>query len=54
MDPLNEDPQLGDFLIRNLVGADHKQGILAVSDLLREGQTVQFPPEGRRERRPWT
>ena len=42
MDPLNEDPQLGDFLIRNLVGADHKQGILAVSELLREGQTVQF------------
>ena len=42
MDPLNEDPQLGDFLIRNLVGADHKQGILSVSEMLREGQTVQF------------
>ena len=42
MDPLNEDPQLGDFLIRNLVGADHKKGILALSELLREGQTVQF------------
>jgi small ligand-binding sensory domain FIST len=32
----------GDFLIRNLLGADRQHGALAVSDLPRVGQTVQF------------
>ncbi len=32
----------GDFLIRNLVGADRRTGSLAIGDLVREGQTVQF------------
>jgi len=32
----------GDFLIRNLVGHDPKSGALAVGDLMRTGQTVQF------------
>lgn len=32
----------GDFLIRNLVGADPQSGFLAVGDRVRTGQTVQF------------
>lgn len=32
----------GDFLIRNLMGLDPKTGALAVNDLVRTGQTVQF------------
>ena len=32
----------GDFLIRNLVGADQQSGSFAVTDLVKEGQTVQF------------
>lgn len=32
----------GDFLIRNLVGADQQSGSFAVGDVVREGQTVQF------------
>jgi small ligand-binding sensory domain FIST len=32
----------GDFLIRNLVGADQQTGSFALTDLVREGQTVQF------------
>ena len=42
MDPLNDAPQLGDFLIRNITGVDHKLGVLAVGEMLREGQSVQF------------
>lgn len=42
MDPLKQFPQEGDFLIRNLVGADTEQGILVVGSNLRLGQTVQF------------
>ncbi len=44
MDPLIElnDVRAGDFLIRNLVGGDQEQGILAVGEILREGQLVQF------------
>jgi small ligand-binding sensory domain FIST len=34
--------QHGDFLIRNLVGADDSSGAIAVGDLLRVGITVQF------------
>jgi len=32
----------GDFLIRNLIGQDPNSGALAVGDLMRTGQTVQF------------
>jgi small ligand-binding sensory domain FIST len=32
----------GDFLIRGVVGADPKNGAMAVGDLLQVGQTVQF------------
>jgi small ligand-binding sensory domain FIST len=32
----------GDFLVRNLIGHDPQSGALAVGDLMRTGQTVQF------------
>ena len=32
----------GDFLVRNVVGADPESGAIAVGDLVRAGQTVQF------------
>jgi small ligand-binding sensory domain FIST len=32
----------GDFLIRGVLGVDHGSGAIAVSDLVRTGQTVQF------------
>jgi len=32
----------GDFLVRNLIGADQRSGSLAIGDVVREGQTVQF------------
>ncbi len=32
----------GDFLVRNLVGADRTTGSLAVGEVVQEGQTVQF------------
>ena len=32
----------GDFLIRGLIGADQRSGGVAISDLVEEGQTVQF------------
>lgn len=32
----------GDFLIRNVIGLDPKQGAIAVGDYIRPGQTVQF------------
>jgi small ligand-binding sensory domain FIST len=32
----------GDFLVRNVAGADPESGVLAVGDLVRLGQTVQF------------
>ena len=34
--------QRGDFLIRGLVGADRQSGGVAVSDVVQEGQTIQF------------
>ena len=42
MDPLKSHFTHGDFLIRNIVGLDTENGLLAVGALLREGQTVQF------------
>ena len=32
----------GDFLVRNLIGADQQAGAVAVGDIVQEGQTVQF------------
>lgn len=32
----------GDFLVRNVIGADRESGGLAVADFMRRGQTVQF------------
>ena len=34
--------QRGDFLVRNVVGADPDSGVIAVGDLVRTGQTIQF------------
>ena len=42
MDELIDDPAQGDFLIRNVVGMDDKSGVLAIGELLKEGQLVQF------------
>ena len=42
MDELKEGPEMGDFLIRNIVGVDPRRGALAVGEMLKEGQTVQF------------
>jgi small ligand-binding sensory domain FIST len=42
MDPLMDDAKAGDFLIRNIVGADQARGGIAVGTHLREGQMVQF------------
>jgi len=32
----------GDFLIRNIIGADQNNGYIAIGDLVRAGQTIQF------------
>src|SRR5581483_7003435 len=32
----------GDFLVRNLIGADRGSGSVAIGDVVREGQTIQF------------
>jgi small ligand-binding sensory domain FIST len=37
-----EDFQRGDFLVRNLIGADPQSGVLAVGAFPRTGQTIQF------------
>ncbi len=42
MDELIERPEQGDFLIRNIMGADGERGALAIGETLKEGQTVQF------------
>ena len=42
MDEFLDAPVQGDFLIRNVVGMDQKTGSLAIGELLREGQLVQF------------
>jgi len=42
MDEMNDNPRQGDFLIRNILGADQEHGALAVGEVLKEGQTVQF------------
>ena len=42
MDDFNDKPQQGDFLIRNVMGLDSKEGAMAIGELLQEGQRVQF------------
>ena len=42
MDDVIEEPQLGDFLIRNVIGLDSRTGTMAIGETLREGQRVQF------------
>jgi len=42
MDPLSDTFTAGDFLIRNVTGADEEDGSLAVGEKVREGQVVQF------------
>ena len=42
MDPAKSPLERGDFLVRNLVGADQTSGALAVAERVRVGQTVQF------------
>jgi small ligand-binding sensory domain FIST len=42
MDEFEDDPKHGDFLIRNLIGTDSKTGAIAIGEMLREGQRVQF------------
>ena len=42
MDPLNDSFAAGDFLIRNVIGADEEGGTLAVGEMVQEGQVVQF------------
>jgi small ligand-binding sensory domain FIST len=42
MDPAKSPLERGDFLVRNLIGADQSSGAVAVADRVRVGQTVQF------------
>ena len=42
IDEHREHFERGDFLVRNLIGADRKLGTLAIGDMVQEGQTVQF------------
>ncbi len=42
MNPLKDEFQAGDFLIRNVIGAEGDNGALAIGERIREGQVVQF------------
>ena len=42
MDDLIQKPEQGDYLIRNVIGMDARTGILAIGEVLKEGQLVQF------------
>ena len=42
MDPAKSPLERGDFLVRNLIGADRASGAVAVGERVRVGQTVQF------------
>ncbi|MBM3941953.1 MAG: hypothetical protein FJ316_03325 [SAR202 cluster bacterium] len=37
-----DQPKQGDFLIRNVVGMDARSGVIAIGEMLKEGQLVQF------------
>ena len=41
-DEFIENPVQGDFLVRNVVGMDQSTGALAIGEMLKEGQLVQF------------
>jgi small ligand-binding sensory domain FIST len=42
MDEFKEEPEVGDFLIRNLIGIDPKSGAIAIGEYLQEGMRVRF------------
>jgi len=42
IDELKTDPGRGDFLVRGLLHADMESGAIAIGDVVRVGQTVQF------------
>ena len=42
MDHFEDDPAIGDFLIRNVLGADQEKGVISIGEMLQEGQIVQF------------
>ena len=42
MDEFREEPQVGDFLIRNLIGLDPRRGAMAVGENLQEGMRLRF------------
>jgi small ligand-binding sensory domain FIST len=42
MDEFRDEPRVGDFLVRNLIGADPHRGVLAVGEYLQEGMRVRF------------
>jgi len=42
MDAFNTEPKQGDFLVRNILGLDQSNGLMAVGAMLRPGQKVQF------------
>ncbi len=42
MDEFKEEPEVGDFLIRNLIGANPESGAIAVGEYLQEGMRVRF------------
>lgn len=42
IDEYKSDFERGDFLIRNVLGADRNSGIIAIGDFVRAGQTMQF------------
>ena len=42
MDHFEDNPSIGDFLIRNVLGADQEKGVISIGEMLQEGQIVQF------------
>ena len=42
IDEIGSHFERGDFLVRNLIGADQQTGAVAIGDVVQEGQTVQF------------
>lgn len=42
MDEFNEKPQVGEFLIRNLIGVDPRRGAVAIGENLQEGMRLRF------------
>jgi small ligand-binding sensory domain FIST len=42
MDEFREEPRVGDFLIRNVIGIDPRRGAIAVGESLQEGMRLRF------------